>query len=176
MKQEKKRLLKVLKINKVNKRKLTLSVLFSNGEDRMLDFRKILAEDWAVQDTDPEYALYEPSLFADVTIEHNTLVWQGIKVSIMGFDKKKKEMPFSVGADTLYTLSSQPVNGGLAIGSLLRQARKKARLSQLQVAQLAGTSRTYITRLESGKQDVELMTLKKIVEAGLNKHLKISIE
>ena len=44
------------------------------------------------------------------------------------------------------------------------------------MAELSGTSRTYITRLENDKQDIEIMTLKKIVEAGLNRHLSISID
>lgn len=52
----------------------------------------------------------------------------------------------------------------------------KAKKSQEQVAELAGTSRTYITRLENNKQDVDIMTLKKLIEAGLNKHLRISID
>ena len=43
------------------------------------------------------------------------------------------------------------------------------------MAERSGTSRTYITRLENDKQDVEMMTLKKIVEAGLNKRLSIAI-
>jgi len=51
-----------------------------------------------------------------------------------------------------------------------------AKLSQAEVAELSGTSRTYITKLENDGSDVELMTLKKIVEAGLNKRLKILIQ
>ena len=43
------------------------------------------------------------------------------------------------------------------------------------MAERSGTSRTYITRLENDKQDVEMMTLKKIVEAGSNKRLSIAI-
>jgi transcriptional regulator with XRE-family HTH domain len=51
-----------------------------------------------------------------------------------------------------------------------------SKLSQEKVAELSGISRTYITKLENGKQDVEVRTLKKIVEAGLDKHLTILIE
>jgi transcriptional regulator with XRE-family HTH domain len=47
---------------------------------------------------------------------------------------------------------------------------------QDKVAELSGTSRTYITKLENDGSDVEIKTLKKLVEAGLNKHLSISID
>lgn len=81
-----------------------------------------------------------------------------------------------LGADTLYNLSETDEQLSIPIGSLLKNARLSASLSQNDVALLSGTSRTYITRLENGRQDIEMMTLKKIVEAGLNKHLSISIE
>jgi len=90
--------------------------------------------------------------------------------------KKKIKVPFEVGADTLYSLSRADEKLRLSIGSLFRTARKAAKLSQEEVAELSGTSRTYITRLELDKSDVEIRTLKKIVEAGLNKHLTISIK
>ena len=61
-------------------------------------------------------------------------------------------------------------------GSLIRRARKKAGLTQEQLAERSGTSRFYISRIENNKTDVELSTFRKIVEAGLGKHLKLVIE
>jgi transcriptional regulator with XRE-family HTH domain len=51
-----------------------------------------------------------------------------------------------------------------------------AQLTQDEVAHKAGTSRTYISKLENDTQAIELKTLSKIVEASLGKRLVISIE
>ncbi|MEO5644606.1 MAG: helix-turn-helix transcriptional regulator [Bacteroidia bacterium] len=171
-----KRLPKILKINRIDKKNLVISVLFSNGEDRILDFNRIFKKDWKVTKTDPEYKLFKPTEFAKVKVESHTLCWDNIYHVMTGFDGKKKKVSFDVGADTLYELSDVDEELNLPVGTLVRNARIAAKLSQERVAVLSGTSRTYITKLESNKQDIEVMTLKKIVEAGLNKHLSISIK
>lgn len=171
-----KRLPKILKINRIDKKQLRISVLFSNGEDRVLDFNKIFKSDWKVTKSDPEYKLMNPAEFGKVKIANHTLSWDNADLFITGFDGKKKKVPYEVGADTLYDLSEVDEKLNISIGSLFRKARLAARLSQEQVAELSGTSRTYITKLENDGGDVEIMTLKKIVEAGLNKHLTISIK
>jgi len=171
-----KRLPKILKINSIDKKRLKISVLFGNGEDRVIDFDRVFKKDWKVVKGDPECVLFDPAEFAKVGLANHTLSWGNVDLFITGLDGKKKKVPYEVGADTLYELSEADEKLSVPIGSLLRRARLAAKLSQNEVAELSGTSRTYITRLESGKQDVEVMTLKKIVEAGLNKHLMISIE
>ena len=170
------RLLKILKINRIEKSKLKISVLFSNGEDRILDFNEILKNHWKVTKADPEYKLLTPSEFAKVKVVNHTLSWNNIELFMTGASGKKMKVPFEVGADTLFSLSKVDEKLSLSIGSLFRSARLAAKLSQEKVAELSGTSRTYITKLENDGSDVEIMTLKKIVEAGLNKHLSISIE
>ena len=169
-----KRIPKILRINRINKKALKISVLFSNGEDRVIDFKKVFSTDWKITENDPEFILLNPVEFAKVSIENYTLTWDNVAVYITGTDGKKKQLPYDIGADTLYDLS-EPEELSLPIGSLLKNARRSLKLSQEDVAERSGTTRTYITRLENGKQDVEVMTLKKIVEAGLNKHLSISI-
>ena len=171
-----KRLPKILKINRIDKKQLRISVLFSSGEDRILDFNKIFKVIWKVKKSDPEYKLMNPVEFGKVKIANNTLSWDNAGLFITGLDGKKIKAPYEVGADTLYDLSEMDEALNISIGSLLRKARLSARLSQEQVAARSGTSRTYITKLENDRSDVEMMTLKKIVEAGLNKHLAISIK
>lgn len=171
-----KRLPKILKINRIEKKHLRISVLFSNGEDRILDFDTIFNKDWKVTKDDHEYKLLNPNEFAKVKIANHTLSWDNADVYITGADGKKKKVPYEVGADTLYDLSEVDEKLTISIGSLFKKARIAAKLSQEKVAELSGTSRTYITKLENDGSDVEIMTLKKIVEAGLNKHLKISID
>lgn len=171
-----KRLPKILKINSIDKKKLKVSVLFSNGEDRVLDFENILKNEWKVTKHDAEYKLLTPSEFAKVKLENYTLVWHNVDLFITGLNRKKTKVPFEVGADTLLNLSNIDERLTISIGALFRKARLAANLSQEKVAELSGTSRTYITKLENDKSDVEIMTLKKIVEAGLNRHLSISID
>ncbi len=171
-----KRIPKILKINRIYKKQLRISVLFSNGENRILDFSKIFKKEWKVTKTDPEYRLMNPDEFAKVKIANHTLSWSNADAYITGFDCKKKKLPYEVGADTLFELSEVDEKLNLPIGILLRKARLAAKHTQGRVAELSGTSRTYITRLEKGASDIEIMTLRKIVEAGLNKQLTISIE
>ena len=171
-----KRIPKILRINSIDKKNLRVSVLFSNGEDRILDFRKILNDIWKVKKKDFEFKLFDPKEFAKMKVENYTLSWENVDVFITGIDNKKMKVPYQVGADTLFELSEIDSSLNISIGELFKKARLKANKSQEQVAELAGTSRTYITRLENNKQDVEIMTLKKLIEAGLNKHLRISID
>ena len=173
---KRKRLPKILKINRIEKKYLRISVLFSNGEDRILDFDKILRKNWKITKTNPEYILLTPEEFAQVKIINYTLSWNNVNLFITGPKDKRVKVPFEVGADTLYTLSDVDKKLHISVGSLFKSARLAAKLSQEEVATLSGTSRTYITKLENNKQDIEFRTLKKIVEAGLNKHLAISIE
>lgn len=171
-----KRLPKILKINRIDKKNLKLSVLFSNGEDRLLDFKRVFKKEWKIAKDDLEYKLLNSNEFARVKIKNHTLSWDNVDVYITGPDNKKVKVPYEVGADTLYALSEVDEKLTISIGALFRKARLAAKKSQEEVARLSGTSRTYITRLENDKQDVEIMTFKKIVEAGLNRHLKISID
>ena len=61
-----KRLPKILKINRIEKNKLRISVLFSDGSNRILDFDKILNKVWKVKKSDPEYVLLNPKEFDNV--------------------------------------------------------------------------------------------------------------
>jgi transcriptional regulator with XRE-family HTH domain len=63
----------------------------------------------------------------------------------------------------------------LPIGTMLKQAREKAGLTQTDVAINAGTTRNYISRIENGKSDIQVETLHKIVELGLGKQLRMEV-
>ena len=60
----------------------------------------------------------------------------------------------------------------LKIGETIKSARKKAGMTQSELAMRSGTSKHYISKLENSKSD---LILKKIIEAGLGKKLKIQI-
>jgi transcriptional regulator with XRE-family HTH domain len=64
----------------------------------------------------------------------------------------------------------------IKIGKQVRDARLKSGMSQQELALISGTSRTYISRIENDRSDIELATLKKIIETGLGKRLEINVK
>jgi transcriptional regulator with XRE-family HTH domain len=86
-------------------------------------------------------------------------------------------VPFEIGADILLKYS-QPEKTDLMIriGRIVREARIKAGMSQQELALVSGTSRTYISRIENDRSDIELATLSKIIETGLGKRLEILVK
>jgi transcriptional regulator with XRE-family HTH domain len=86
-------------------------------------------------------------------------------------------VPFEIGADILYNFShSEPSENTLKLGKIIRDARLGSGLTQEDLAQKSGTTRTYISRIENNKSDLELATLRKIIEIGLGKKLEIKIK
>lgn len=61
------------------------------------------------------------------------------------------------------------------LGVLIQQARKKKGLTQEQLAQRAGTNKSYISKVERNIKDIRLSTLQRIIHEGLGGHLEISI-
>ena len=62
------------------------------------------------------------------------------------------------------------------LGELLKEARKEAHLTQEELAEKSGTKKSYISRIESGKSEIQLSTFYRILKIGLGKNLQISIE
>jgi len=62
-----------------------------------------------------------------------------------------------------------------AIGELIKEERRRANLTQEQLAEKAGTKKSYISRIENGRSDIQLTTLFKIIESGLGKKLSLNI-
>ena len=62
------------------------------------------------------------------------------------------------------------------IGFLLQEARIKKGLTQQELADKVGTSKSYISKIENNIKEARLSTLKKIVELGFGGHLELSIK
>jgi DNA-binding XRE family transcriptional regulator len=60
------------------------------------------------------------------------------------------------------------------IGEMLKEARKDAKLTQEQLAEKTGTKKSYISKLENGKGNIQLSTLIRIFEIGLNKRIGLT--
>ena len=61
------------------------------------------------------------------------------------------------------------------ISEMLKDARKEANMTQEQLAKKVGTKKSYISRLENGKCDIQLSTLYRIFEFGLGKRVNLII-
>ena len=171
-----KRVIKIPRILKINWMKdLSVSVVFNNGESRIIDFRKVLLS-IGVDKESPAYILYTHEEFAKAKIDNNTLSWDNVEQYITMRNNEKQRVPFEIGADVLLTYSrSEKTDMVLRIGKLIRETRMKSGLTQQELAIKSGTTRNYISRIENDRSDIELATLRKIIETGLGKHLEIKI-
>jgi DNA-binding XRE family transcriptional regulator len=62
------------------------------------------------------------------------------------------------------------------IGPMIQEARIEKGLTQEQLAEKVGTTKSYISKLENDIKEVRLSTLRKIVELGLGGQLHLSIK
>ncbi len=60
------------------------------------------------------------------------------------------------------------------LAQTLKEERKRAGLTQEELAEKIGTKKTYISRLENGKADIQLSTLFRIFE-GLGRRVSLTI-
>lgn len=62
------------------------------------------------------------------------------------------------------------------IGAMIHEARIQKGLTQEELAEKAGTTKSYISKIENNVKEVRFSTLQKIVELGLGGHLELSIK
>jgi len=61
------------------------------------------------------------------------------------------------------------------IGALIHDARIEKGLTQAELAEKVGTTKSYISKIENNLKEVRISTLQKIVELGLGGKLQMSI-
>ncbi len=61
------------------------------------------------------------------------------------------------------------------IGEMLKVARQKTHMTQEELAERTGTKKSYISRIECGKSDIQISTFFKLIESGLGRTLSIRI-
>jgi len=62
------------------------------------------------------------------------------------------------------------------IGALIHEARLKRGLTQEQLAEKTGTTKSYISKVENNIKEIRFSTLKRIVELGLGGRMELSIK
>jgi HTH-type transcriptional regulator / antitoxin HipB len=63
-----------------------------------------------------------------------------------------------------------------AIGEIIKDERKNAKMTQEELARRTGTKKSFISRIENGHSDIQLSTLYKLIEQGLGKKINFSIQ
>lgn len=62
------------------------------------------------------------------------------------------------------------------VAELVKESRKKAHLTQEQLAEKINVKRTYISKIERATSDIRISTLRKIIEVGLGGKLNLNVE
>ena len=60
------------------------------------------------------------------------------------------------------------------VSEMLKEARLQANMTQEQLAEKSGTKKSYISRIENAKGNIQLSTLIRIFEKGLNKKIGLT--
>lgn len=63
-----------------------------------------------------------------------------------------------------------------AIGELIKEERRLAKLTQEQLAEKIGAKKSFISRIENGHSDIQLSTLYKLIELGLGRKITLMIQ
>jgi DNA-binding XRE family transcriptional regulator len=152
-----------------------IQLLWNNSEVREIDF-DIFFKKWVTENNQNLLRLENYEDFKQVTLsDEKTLIWHNLSTSFT-FKGQNIIAPLDLDPDVIYENSRliKKVER-ISIGYLLKKAREEANLTQLQVAQNAGTTRNYISRIENEQSEIQLDTLQKIIELGMGRKLKLEI-
>jgi HTH-type transcriptional regulator/antitoxin HipB len=61
------------------------------------------------------------------------------------------------------------------IGELIKEERKNAHMTQEQLGEKIGANKSFISRIENGKTDIQMSTFYRLIEFGLGKKLELTI-
>ena len=166
---------RILSIKTVEGFKITC--IFNNGETRIIDFTELFRK-WDVKKTDPEFILTDVNEFKNVWLRNSTLSWKNVKIILTDFEGNNIIQPFELSPDLLFKNSIPILKSGnrFYFGTIIKKLRLQKGMTQLKLAEVSGTSKTYISRVENDLIEPELSTLYKIVEIGLGKRLRIDIK
>ena len=149
--------------------------LFNNGESRLINFKELF-QSWNVKKSDIEYVIANSlQEFQKVELEDGTLTWKNLSYQTEDENGKSITLNYALDPIVLYENSVLDESRQLEIGMLIKKTRSELGLTQEELAKRSGTTKHYISRLENNKTGLEISTLKKIIEGGLGRRMKISI-
>lgn len=162
----------ILKINAVDGYKIYC--VFSNGEYRVIDLKKFLDSKNLKADSLLQN-LYDEEQLKEVVVKNSTLTWPNIKTVTRLSNGMEFEVELDLDPIVLYHNSEidKERDSAYQLGRALKKARKAAGITQEELAQRVGTSKSYISKIENSKSDIGYKTLRKIIDVGLNKQIRI---
>ena len=96
------------------------------------------------------------------------------KNNTMSLDEFKEKHYGKIGTKKRDELEAGYEN--FKVGAMLHVARLEKGLTQQELADKTGTTKSYISKIENNVKEVRISTLQKIVEVGLGGHLELSIK
>jgi len=165
---------RIIKIHEIDNYRI--SCLFNNGESRIIDFKELFNK-WKITSEDIEFPIANSIReFRKVELIDGTLSWDNIKTESTNDRGETVFYDYQLDPIVLYENSQLDETRHIEIGLLIKQTRNDLGLTQEQLAAKSGTTKHYISRVENNRTGIELSTLKKIIEGGLGRRMKISIQ
>jgi len=166
---------RIIRINKISGFKIYFAL--NNGEHRIIDFEQ-LSKKLNFKRDKTSKQIMKNEIFKTVTISNNTLCWETVKKKVKVKSGKEFVVSFELDPIVLYKNSEPDTkrNERYKIGEIIKNQRIDAGLTQEQLAARCGTTRNYISRIENNRSDLELNTLRKIIEIGFGKKLELAIK
>jgi DNA-binding XRE family transcriptional regulator len=165
---------RIIKIHEINN--YQISCLFNNGESRIIDFEELFKR-WKITTKDVEFPIANSiKEFKTVKLVDGTLSWDNIKIESTDDQGHTVFYDYQLDPIVLYENSKLDESRQIEIGLLIKQTRHEMGLTQQELAAKSGTTKHYISRVENNRTGIELSTLKKIIEGGLGRRMKISIQ
>jgi ribosome-binding protein aMBF1 (putative translation factor) len=98
------------------------------------------------------------------TRKGNTKTWAQFKDEQFGKRGTPKREKLEAGYETF------------KLGAMIQEARHEQGMTQEELAEKCGTSKSYISKLENDVKEVRISTLQKIVHEGLDGELQLNIK
>ena len=166
------RILKIIDVTEEG----SIACVFNNGEYRLVSLAKFVEDHKLEGSVQLRRLLINPNELRQVEVVDGTLSFPTIKQTVELSDGQSFSVAYDLDPIMLYESSVEDVERERAnqIGGQLRAARKRVGITQEELASRVGTSKGYISRIENNRSDIELSTLRRIVEVGLDKRVAIT--
>ncbi len=166
---------RILRLLQIDPESLSIVALWSNNDVRRIDFAPMFKK-WKDVGEIELLQLSEPKKFLSVSISQTkTLQWKSVRRDFHCKGQKRSKAteldPYVLFDHSVLIKNEQPLTG-----SLLRNAREKAGMSQTDLAQKSHTTTDFISKVESGEKSIPLEELQIIIEQGLGKKLRLEIQ
>lgn len=153
-----------------------ISFISRNGEHRILNLKKYFKKINLDQNDFGYQLIQDKNLFSSVILEDNALAWKSLIQKLTLPSGKTIESFFHLDpVNTIKYSELIEINPTLTIGSKVKYLRLEQKLSQEDLGKRIGSNKHYISKVENSKTDLELKTLQKIAEVGLNKNIYIGL-